>query len=107
LASKLGKRSEFVQVDIHDASMLEEALWGQKTCTICLTPTCSPLNWLHYSTPLIFPGVDLVVHAAGPFQREDKCTVLEAAISTKVTCHAPCLMHTLSRTYLLWLMAFY
>jgi hypothetical protein len=26
LASKLGKRSEFVQVDIHDASMLEEAL---------------------------------------------------------------------------------
>ncbi|RLN30426.1 uncharacterized protein C2845_PM05G06070 [Panicum miliaceum] len=55
LASKLGKRSEFVQVDIHDASMLEEALCG----------------------------VDLVVHAAGPFQREDKCTVLEAAISTK------------------------
>ncbi|KAF8664669.1 hypothetical protein HU200_054379 [Digitaria exilis] len=48
LASKLGKRSEFVQVDIHDASMLEEALYG----------------------------VDLVVHAAGPFQREDKCTVL-------------------------------
>nr|CAB3489035.1 unnamed protein product [Digitaria exilis] len=55
LASKLEKRSEFVQVDIHDASMLEEALYG----------------------------VDLVVHAAGPFQREDKCTVLEAAISTK------------------------
>ncbi|RLN00189.1 uncharacterized protein C2845_PM06G14880 [Panicum miliaceum] len=55
LASKFGKRSEFVQVDIHDASMLEEALCG----------------------------VDLVVHAAGPFQREDKCTVLEAAISTK------------------------
>ncbi|CAN6330472.1 unnamed protein product [Urochloa humidicola] len=55
LASKLGKRSEFVQVDIHDVSMLEEALYG----------------------------VDLVVHAAGPFQKEDKCTVLEAAISTK------------------------
>nr|CAB3459314.1 unnamed protein product [Digitaria exilis] len=35
--------SEFVQVDIHDASMLKEALYG----------------------------VDLVVHAAGPFQRED------------------------------------
>ena len=32
-----------------------------------------------------FPGTDLVVHAAGPFQREDKCTVLEAAISTKVS----------------------
>jgi hypothetical protein len=28
--------------------------------------------------------VDLVVHAAGPFQREEKCTVLEAAITTKV-----------------------
>ncbi|GJN13839.1 hypothetical protein PR202_gb00587 [Eleusine coracana subsp. coracana] len=28
-------------------------------------------------------GVDLVVHAAGPFQREQKCAVLEAAISTK------------------------
>jgi saccharopine dehydrogenase-like NADP-dependent oxidoreductase len=56
LASKLGKRSEFVQADIHDASMLEEAL----------------------------NGVDLVVHAAGPFQGEDRCTVLEAAIATKV-----------------------
>ncbi|KAL6605973.1 hypothetical protein ACP70R_041626 [Stipagrostis hirtigluma subsp. patula] len=56
LASKLGKQSEFVQVDIHDARMLEEALHG----------------------------VDLVVHAAGPFQRE-KCTVLEAAISTKTS----------------------
>ncbi|KAL5719791.1 hypothetical protein ACHQM5_012529 [Ranunculus cassubicifolius] len=29
--------------------------------------------------------VDLVVHAAGPFQRAEKCTVLEAAISTKTT----------------------
>lgn len=29
-------------------------------------------------------GVDLVVHAAGPFQREDKCAVMQAAISTKV-----------------------
>jgi saccharopine dehydrogenase-like NADP-dependent oxidoreductase len=28
--------------------------------------------------------VDLVVHAAGPFQQEHKCAVLEAAISTKV-----------------------
>lgn len=24
-----------------------------------------------------------MVHAAGPFQRDDKCTVLQAAISTK------------------------
>ncbi|KAL6906056.1 hypothetical protein ACP4OV_003657 [Aristida adscensionis] len=28
-------------------------------------------------------GTDLVFHAAGPFQREEKCAVLEAAISTK------------------------
>jgi len=30
------------------------------------------------------PGVDLVVHTAGPFQRAEECTVLQAAISTKV-----------------------
>jgi hypothetical protein len=30
-------------------------------------------------------GADLVLHAAGPFQRAEKCTVLEAAISTKVS----------------------
>ncbi|KAL6906055.1 hypothetical protein ACP4OV_003656 [Aristida adscensionis] len=53
--AKLGERSEFVQVDTRDASMLEKAL----------------------------QGADLVVHAAGPFQREEKCAVLEAAISTK------------------------
>lgn len=28
--------------------------------------------------------VDLVVHAAGPFQQAEKCNVLEAAINTKV-----------------------
>jgi hypothetical protein len=28
--------------------------------------------------------VDLVVHTAGPFQRAEECTVLQAAISTKV-----------------------
>ncbi|TVU50799.1 hypothetical protein EJB05_02189, partial [Eragrostis curvula] len=55
LAAKLGERSEFVQVDTRDASVLEKAL----------------------------QDVDLVVHAAGPFQREQKCAVLEAAISTK------------------------
>jgi len=54
-ASKLGERSEFVQVDTRDARMLEEAL----------------------------QGVDLVVHTAGPFQRAEECTVLQAAISTK------------------------
>ncbi|KAL6870647.1 hypothetical protein ACP4OV_014495 [Aristida adscensionis] len=54
-AARLGERSEFVQVDTRDATMLEKAL----------------------------QGADLVVHAAGPFQREEKCAVLEAAISTK------------------------
>ncbi|PAN41184.1 hypothetical protein PAHAL_8G024600 [Panicum hallii] len=54
-ASKLGERSEFVQVDTRNARMLEEAL----------------------------QGVDLVVHTAGPFQRSEECTVLQAAISTK------------------------
>uniref|UniRef100_I1QXI3 Saccharopine dehydrogenase NADP binding domain-containing protein n=1 Tax=Oryza glaberrima TaxID=4538 RepID=I1QXI3_ORYGL len=55
LASKLGEESEFVQVDIRDRNMLEEML----------------------------QDVDLVVHAAGPFQRENECTVLQAAIATK------------------------
>ncbi|WVZ54574.1 hypothetical protein U9M48_005351 [Paspalum notatum var. saurae] len=54
-AAKLGERSEFVQVDTRSASMLEKAL----------------------------QGVDLVVHTAGPFQRAEECTVLQAAISTK------------------------
>uniref|UniRef100_K3YCC3 Saccharopine dehydrogenase NADP binding domain-containing protein n=1 Tax=Setaria italica TaxID=4555 RepID=K3YCC3_SETIT len=54
-AAKLGEKSEFVQVEIRNASMLEKAL----------------------------QGVDLVVHTAGPFQRAEECTVLQAAISTK------------------------
>ncbi|CAM0146098.1 unnamed protein product [Urochloa decumbens] len=54
-AAKLGEQSEFVQVDTSNASMLEKAL----------------------------QGVDLVVHTAGPFQRAEECTVLQAAISTK------------------------
>lgn len=32
----------------------------------------------------ILLGVDVVVHAAGPFKGQEKCAVLEAAISTKV-----------------------
>uniref|UniRef100_A0A0E0F974 Saccharopine dehydrogenase NADP binding domain-containing protein n=1 Tax=Oryza meridionalis TaxID=40149 RepID=A0A0E0F974_9ORYZ len=55
LASKLGEQSEFVQVDIRDRNMLEKTL----------------------------QDVDLVVHAAGPFKRENECTVLQAAIATK------------------------
>ena len=34
---------------------------------------------MNYST-----GIDLVVHAAGPFQRKEHCNVLEVAISKKV-----------------------
>lgn len=55
LAAELGTNTEFYQVSIDDVKALEAAL----------------------------DGVDLVVHAAGPFQREEKCTVLEAAISSK------------------------
>jgi len=65
-ASKLGERSEFVQVDTRNARVLEEALQG--------------LDYLKS----LSPGVDLVVHTAGPFQRAEECTVLQAAISTKV-----------------------
>ncbi|PAN15943.1 hypothetical protein PAHAL_3G021600 [Panicum hallii] len=54
-AAKLGEQTEFVQVDTRNATMLEKAV----------------------------QGVDLVVHTAGPFQRAEECTVLQAAISTK------------------------
>ncbi|KAJ8449433.1 hypothetical protein Cgig2_002230 [Carnegiea gigantea] len=52
---KLGKKSKFVEVDINKLDALEAAL----------------------------KDVDLVVHAAGPFQQVGRCTVLEAAIHTK------------------------
>nr|XP_029122666.1 uncharacterized protein LOC105052454 isoform X1 [Elaeis guineensis] len=55
LVSTLGENFEFVELNINNAKMMEAAL----------------------------EGVDLVFHAAGPFQRAEKCTVLEAAISTK------------------------
>ncbi|KAI5388309.1 hypothetical protein KIW84_074118 [Lathyrus oleraceus] len=55
LVAKLGGNSGFARVDIDDANSLEIAL----------------------------KGVDLVVHAAGPFQQTEKCSVLEAAINTK------------------------
>ncbi|KAF9592475.1 hypothetical protein IFM89_015046 [Coptis chinensis] len=55
IVTKLGENSEFVQVNIDNVKSLEASLYD----------------------------VDLVVHAAGPFQQTEKCTVLEAAISTK------------------------
>ncbi|KAF5184739.1 Saccharopine dehydrogenase [Thalictrum thalictroides] len=55
LVSKLGENSEFVEVNIENVKSIEAAL----------------------------NDVDLVVHTAGPFQQAEKCTVLEAAISTK------------------------
>ncbi|OWM69169.1 hypothetical protein CDL15_Pgr025356 [Punica granatum] len=56
MVATLGKNSEFAQVDINDADSLEAVL----------------------------KDVDLVVHAAGPFQQSSSCPVLEAAIATKV-----------------------
>ncbi|WOL12004.1 hypothetical protein Cni_G20768 [Canna indica] len=56
LISKLGENAKFIDVNIESTSMLERAL----------------------------EDVALVVHAAGPFQQAEKCTVLEAAISTKI-----------------------
>ncbi|KAL6976610.1 hypothetical protein U1Q18_025397, partial [Sarracenia purpurea var. burkii] len=55
MVAKLGKKSEFSEVNIDDMKSLEAALHD----------------------------VDLVVHAAGPFQQAERCTVLEAAIQTK------------------------
>ncbi|MQL93419.1 hypothetical protein Taro_026068, partial [Colocasia esculenta] len=55
LVSTLGENSEFVEIDVGNVKTLEAAL----------------------------NGVDLVVHAAGPFQQEEKCNVLETAIATK------------------------
>ncbi|KAI3968251.1 hypothetical protein MKX01_018554 [Papaver californicum] len=55
LVETLGENSELVEVNIDDEQALKAAL----------------------------DDVDLVVHAAGPFQQTEKCTVLEAAISTE------------------------
>ncbi|XP_050221905.1 uncharacterized protein LOC126672052 isoform X2 [Mercurialis annua] len=55
LVAKLGSNSDFARVDIDNAESLKSAL----------------------------TGVDVVVHAAGPFQQAKKCSVLEAAIETK------------------------
>ncbi|KAL5764747.1 hypothetical protein ACOSQ2_017361 [Xanthoceras sorbifolium] len=55
MVNKLGKNSEIAEVNIDNMDSLETAL----------------------------KDVDLVVHAAGPFQQTQKCTVLEAAIETK------------------------
>ncbi|TYI73587.1 hypothetical protein E1A91_D07G139400v1 [Gossypium mustelinum] len=55
MVATLGKNSEFAEVNINNKDSLEAAL----------------------------SDVDLVVHAAGPFQQSQKCTVLEAAIETQ------------------------
>ncbi|KAI0512269.1 hypothetical protein KFK09_012908 [Dendrobium nobile] len=57
IASKLGENAEFVWVNVDDIYSIQAAL----------------------------EGMDLVVHSAGPFQQEEKCNVLEAAISSKTT----------------------
>ncbi|KAJ6986403.1 hypothetical protein NC653_024092 [Populus alba x Populus x berolinensis] len=56
MVGQLGRNSEFTEVNIENVDSLGAAL----------------------------KDVDLVVHAAGPFQQAAKCTVLEAAIETKV-----------------------
>ncbi|KAG7950834.1 hypothetical protein I3843_13G136400 [Carya illinoinensis] len=55
MVATLGGNSQFAEVDIENVKSLEAAL----------------------------KDVDLVVHAAGPFQQAERCTVLEAAIQTK------------------------
>lgn len=47
---------------------------------------CIKISMAYFSYNIFFPipGVDLVVHAAGPFQQKESCSVLEAAINTKV-----------------------
>ncbi|GMY16413.1 carboxynorspermidine synthase [Fagus crenata] len=55
MVATLGGRTEFAEVNIDNVKTLEAAL----------------------------KDVDLVVHTAGPFQKAEKCTVLEAAIHTK------------------------
>ncbi|XP_024984780.1 uncharacterized protein LOC112520617 isoform X2 [Cynara cardunculus var. scolymus] len=55
MVATLGKNAEFAEFDINDVQSLESAL----------------------------TDVDLVVHAAGPFQQTDNCRVLEAAIRAK------------------------
>ncbi|MBA0548619.1 hypothetical protein Golob_019708 [Gossypium lobatum] len=65
MVATLGKNSEFAEVNINNKDSLEAALSGEALS----------IYFLFY--------VDLVVHAAGPFQQSQKCTVLEAAIETQ------------------------
>ncbi|XP_071709356.1 uncharacterized protein [Rutidosis leptorrhynchoides] len=55
MVDTIGKNAEFAEFDINDDKSLESALGD----------------------------VDLVVHAAGPFQQTDNCRVLEAAVRAK------------------------
>ncbi|XP_024528585.1 uncharacterized protein LOC9641433 [Selaginella moellendorffii] len=56
IASEIGAGTKFRAVDIEDLNSVAQAIEGAK----------------------------LVIHSAGPFQRKNRCTVLEAAIETKV-----------------------
>ena len=69
--------------------MLEEALQGHNAKYIrkpayALLSSDHCVSFLHDRERRnlrfkLSPGVDLVVHTAGPFQREAECTVLQAA----------------------------
>ncbi|KAI5084221.1 hypothetical protein GOP47_0000390 [Adiantum capillus-veneris] len=56
LLRQINENAEFIHVDIDNMTSLEKAIDGK----------------------------DIVVHAAGPFQRKEHCNVLESAISSKV-----------------------
>ena len=69
MVSKLGKNSEFAEVNIDNREALEANL----------------------------TDVDIVVHTAGPFQQSENCKVLEAAIGTKVRERQPILMFVMTQ----------
>lgn len=70
MVKRLGGNSEFTEVNIDDHQSLEAALMD----------------------------ADLVLHTAGPFQQAQKCTVLEAAIQTKVRGRLHILMFVMIQT---------
>ncbi|KAM7277548.1 hypothetical protein ACFE04_004682 [Oxalis oulophora] len=76
MVTKLGRNAEFAQFDFEDVESLEIAL--RVFFEVLNTYELGGLSHNGYSA-----DVDLVVHAAGPFQQTEKCTVLEAAIKTK------------------------
>ena len=95
LARELGGNVEFLGFDMDDPSALRAAIDGLQFCTwldynsafqafCCDIHLCNHIYLGIILTCFGCAGVDLVVHAAGPFQRRPECAVLEAAIDTRV-----------------------